>query len=67
MYTRSNSQNRKNKSSYDLLAHKEKTQPALKSAVSSPRLLNIAGPILETNGRNRKQSVPFGNTLTNTY
>jgi hypothetical protein len=61
MFTRSNSHNRKNMSSYDILAHPIlNVKPfVISPAVSSPRLINVCGPILESVGRNRHSNMGY--------
>jgi hypothetical protein len=58
VFTRSNSQNLKNRQSYDIIAHYERPQSV---AISSPKMMNLIGaPALEGNGRNMRQSVNYG-------
>ena len=52
VFSRSNSQNLKNRQSYDIIAHHERPQSV---AISSPKMMNLIGaPVLEGNGRNMR-------------
>ena len=64
VFTRSNSQNLKNRQSYDIIAHHERPQSV---AISSPKMINLLGShALEGNGRNTRQIGNYGQTLSNT-
>jgi hypothetical protein len=52
VFSRSNSQNLKNRQSYDIIAHHERPQSV---AISAPKMMNLIGaPVLEGNGRNMR-------------